>query len=367
MPSLPFAGQVCLSMIVRNEAAVIARCLASVRPAITSWAIVDTGSVDGTQDMVRECLADLPGHLLERPWVDFASNRNQALELARGQADYALIIDADEILEIDPGIAAPPTLDAAAYYLDQIMGYGDFAFASAKLLRLDAGWRWRGVLHEYPALDPQPAIGRLAGLRVRSFPDGARSQRPQREKYLDDAAVLRKALRAEPDNARYAFYLAQSLRDAGETAAALEAYRHRMVMGGWAEERWYAAFQVGALLEQQHAPAAEVIDAWLHAFDLRPTRAEPMCELARYLRLMQRHASAHACARAAAELPLPDDLLFVDRSVYLWRARDEQAVSAYYCGHRAESRQLCLSLLDNPALPVTERERIRRNAEFGDA
>jgi len=50
---------ICLCMIVKNEAAVIERCLASVRPLIDTWVISDTGSTDGTQDLIR---ADLVWH-----------------------------------------------------------------------------------------------------------------------------------------------------------------------------------------------------------------------------------------------------------------------------------------------------------------
>ena len=48
---------ICLNMIVKNEAHVIARCLASARPLVDAWCIVDTGSSDGTQDKVRELMA----------------------------------------------------------------------------------------------------------------------------------------------------------------------------------------------------------------------------------------------------------------------------------------------------------------------
>ena len=47
-------------MIVRNEAPVIRRCLASVLPIIDYWAIVDTGSTDGTQGLITEYLEGVP-------------------------------------------------------------------------------------------------------------------------------------------------------------------------------------------------------------------------------------------------------------------------------------------------------------------
>ncbi|MDO8336144.1 MAG: glycosyltransferase, partial [Candidatus Saccharibacteria bacterium] len=49
-----------LNMIVKNEAHVILRCLASVKPWIDSWCIVDTGSSDGTQDIIQDYLKDIP-------------------------------------------------------------------------------------------------------------------------------------------------------------------------------------------------------------------------------------------------------------------------------------------------------------------
>jgi hypothetical protein len=50
---------ICLNMIVRNEAHIIREALDSVAPHIASWVIVDTGSDDGTQDMIGSHMADL--------------------------------------------------------------------------------------------------------------------------------------------------------------------------------------------------------------------------------------------------------------------------------------------------------------------
>ena len=110
------APSIALSMIVKNEAHVIARCLESVRPLLTHWVIVDTGSTDGTQEVIRASMAGIPGELHERPWKDFAHNRNEALELARGKADYVLVIDADDLLAIPEGFALP-ALASDAYQL----------------------------------------------------------------------------------------------------------------------------------------------------------------------------------------------------------------------------------------------------------
>jgi len=74
--SQPIVG---LCMIVKNEIDVIARCLESVRPLIGHWTIVDTGSTDGTIEKIRSVMAELPGQLHERPWIDFGTNRTEAI------------------------------------------------------------------------------------------------------------------------------------------------------------------------------------------------------------------------------------------------------------------------------------------------
>ena len=52
-------------MIVRNEAPIIERCLESVMKFIDHWVIVDTGSTDGTQQLIQQVLRNVPGELIE--------------------------------------------------------------------------------------------------------------------------------------------------------------------------------------------------------------------------------------------------------------------------------------------------------------
>lgn len=99
---------ICLNMIVKNESHVIRRCLDSVKNLIDYWVIVDTGSTDGTQEIIRDHLKEVPGQLFERPWKDFGYNRTEALELAKDQGDYLLFMDADDWLEFDSDFELPP-------------------------------------------------------------------------------------------------------------------------------------------------------------------------------------------------------------------------------------------------------------------
>src|ERR1035437_5372392 len=95
-----------LSMIVKNEAKLILRCLESVLPLIDFVMISDTGSTDGTQKIIGEFLDErgLAGSGHEDRWRNFSINRNMALDhLHKWPVDYAFVIDADDTLEIAPG------------------------------------------------------------------------------------------------------------------------------------------------------------------------------------------------------------------------------------------------------------------------
>ncbi|GAB2473375.1 glycosyltransferase family 2 protein [Comamonas humi] len=348
-------------MIVKDESAVIERCLSLVRPYVDSWVIVDTGSSDDTMARIEAAMAGIPGKLHQRPWRDFGHNRSEAAALAYASgADYLLFMDADDSFVPQPGFAWP-ALDADAYALmlvSEQMQYTRSALVSTRLQ-----WRWVGVLHEYPdSTPPAASTPLLEGLHILSTREGARSRDP--DKYKKDAAVLRAALQREPDNARYAFYMAQSLRDAGELQQALEAYRQRMAMGGWYEEQWRAALEAARLEERLGSPLAVVQQSYLAAFELRVQRAEPLVDLARVMRGQQRFALAYLYAGQACKLPMPDDRLFVEKAGYHWMRWDELSIAAYYVGEYQESLRLCEQLLANPVLPESQRARVEANRQF---
>ena len=351
-------------MIVKNEAPVIRRCLDSVRPLIDRWVIVDTGSTDGTQAIIREHLKNLPGELHERPWQDFAHNRSEALALARPQADYSLIMDADDTLVVPKGYRLP-RLTADAYALD--IDHGSIRYQRTQVVKNALPWRYVGVLHEFLKCEGAGPAQRLPLLYRMHF-DGARRRDPKT--YARDAEVLERALKAETDpmlRARYTFYLAQSCRDCGEKKKALKRYLERSGLGQWSEEVYVSLLEAARLMEQLKERERNVIEAYRKAAAAAPHRAEALHAGARYCREHKQYAQGYEFAKAGLRIPVPADGLFVEAWVHEWGLLDELSTNAYWAGHYRESWEACQSLLANPKVPAGQRGRIQANAGYAGA
>jgi glycosyltransferase involved in cell wall biosynthesis len=348
-------------MIVKNEAGVIRRCLDSVRPFIHHWVIVDTGSSDGTEDIIRGHFSGVPGELHARPWKNFGHNRSEALALAQGKADYILVIDADEEIVASPGFVMPSGADA--YLVRYGFAGSPVTWHRATFIKASLPWRYEGVLHEYLECGQKLDRQKLEGLRVVSYTDGARNKDPV-EKYVNDARILEQGLRDEPNNLRYVFYLAQSYRDAQDFDKAIETYERRASLGGWDEEVYYSLFQVAVLKQRAKRPAEAIVGAYLRAYQYRPSRAEALVELAAYYRGTKEWALAELFARAALTIAPSGDILFVDTAAYEWRSLDELAIATYYLGKYDESAALNRRLLSEGKIPASHHPRIQQNLEF---
>ncbi len=354
------APTICLNMIVRDEADVICELFDSMVPFISTWVIVDTGSTDGTQDLIRSYFAErgVPGVLYERPWRNFGANRTEALELAQGHADYIWQMDADDLLVGTPDLGE---LTADSYQIRAKCG--DIAFWRRHIFRDGVPWRWIGVLHEYSTCDEPFIEARLEGeCWLEGRAGGARSQDP--DKFLRDAELLLAEVLRNPDDCRSVFYLAQSYRSHGDLRSARQWYARRAEMGDWPEEVFYSLFQVATCMEALNEPWPMVEHAYLKAWAYRPTRAEPLCAIASHYRAEREWQLGYFFAERAAQIPLPEDALFVRERDYTITARDEQAICAYWIGKHHESFILFHQLLSRDDLTDSARQRIVTNRDF---
>jgi glycosyltransferase involved in cell wall biosynthesis len=74
---------ICLNMIVKNEAHIITETFDNILKYIplTYWVISDTGSTDGTQEVIKDYFKskNIGGELFQDEWRDFGHNRTLAL------------------------------------------------------------------------------------------------------------------------------------------------------------------------------------------------------------------------------------------------------------------------------------------------
>lgn len=349
--------KVCLNMIVKNESQVITRCLESVKPLIDYWVIVDTGSDDGTQQIIKDYLKDIPGELHERPWKNFSHNRNEALQLALNKGDYILFMDADDTL-VYPQNYKWPALDLDCYYMT--IRYSGSRYFRIFLIKSTPDWSWIGVLHEAISSPLPKSSTLLEEIYYHVNGGGNRSQDPQ--KFLKDAKILEDALDKEPDNARYAFYLAQSYKDAQVYDKALINYEKRLGMKGWDQEIFYSMYQIGLLQETLQKDPEVYLNSYKKAYALCPSRIEPLYRLATYHRQKGEHQKGYDIALLGLSKPeASSDALFIEQWIYDYGLLLEFSICAYWLERYSDSLLASQLILSQKDLPQNVRDCAQNN------
>jgi glycosyltransferase involved in cell wall biosynthesis len=342
---------VCLCMIVKNEEKCLERCLRSTLGLIDTWLICDTGSTDRTRDIIKEFLGHLPGLLVERPWRNFGANRTELMELARGKADYMLLLDAD--MTVTYGDAAKSMLEDDAYYLRYS---GDVEYSQMLLVSGCKEWRYVGVTHEYIHCDNLGTTGQCEDIYVTHYADGGM----RADKYERDIRLLLEGLREEPGNSRYVFYLGRSYACLGQWDRALEYYMKCTEMDGWAEEVFYSLWMIARITDTHLGDWAEAQYAFIRAWEFRRHRMEPLYDLILGYRERKEYDRAYALALPSLKAPYPGgDLLFISRWIYTWGLLYEFVISSCNVGDYKGCIQAGGQLLENPDLPEEKKEYVR--------
>lgn len=354
--------RLCLTMMVKNESHIIERCLESVVDIIDYWVICDTGSTDGTQEIIQRYFdkANIQGELHQHEWKDYGHNRTLTLQCAKGKADYLLLADADYIFHIH-NTEFKAGLNAVSYQYYNISEA--LKYTMLKLLSGDEEWRYVGVTHEYIECVTQPDAKpeTLHDIHVEERYDGGNRD----TKFDNDIRLLTQGLKDEPHNPRYMFYLAQSYRDTGQYEDAIKYYQMRINEGGWIEEVFYSYYSITYCLVKLNRPLGEIMEAALRGFQVHPTRLESLYEAIRYCREKEYYEIGYLLGQSIISYAFPiEDGLFVHKAIYEWMLKDEVSVCAYHVGAYRESLNLSIDVINTPNIPRESLMRVRKNIAF---
>ena len=160
MMEVKMGATVSVCLIVKNEEAVLKRCLDSLKGIADEYVIVDTGSDDGT----KKIASAYTDRIYDFEWTDdFAAARNYAF--SKCSCDYIYSADADEILDekaAEQFKALKEALDGSVdivqfLYTNQLEYNTTYNYdreLRPKLYRRLRSFVWEGEVHEQVRLDP---------------------------------------------------------------------------------------------------------------------------------------------------------------------------------------------------------------------
>lgn len=328
-----------LTMIVKNEGAIIGRALDAALPHCAGYVISDTGSTDDTVEKIAEAAArhGAPGLVWQAEWKNFGHNRTLSADRARSWISeqgwkpgeyYLLMLDGDMVLCVADDFDRS-VLTGHAYSIVQKQPGLDYP--NTRLHRADLPWKSHGVTHEFWACNPFHLDGSVLDVE-KIYIDDRNDGGAKADKFERDERLLRQGLVDEPENqSRYMFYLAQTLCDVGKYREAIEWYDKRRLIPDHPDEPWYCLFRKGlCLLQLGDAQAADVL---LRAYNERPIRAEPLYYLARHYREQSQSHVALALTELAQKIPYPAGAFFVETGIYTGRVLAEEiAINAWHAG-----------------------------------
>ena len=328
------ANLLCVSMILKDEAHCIAKTLDSCRDWVDRWVILDTGSTDGTQDLLRAELGNKLD-LYEEPFVDFSTSRNRALDLCGVGFTFILMLSADEEVDNPKAmreyLAARATdnrLQAEAYRVS--VAYPGCDYDSNRVIRSRAPWRYVGATHEVivrPGGNPE--VERVEGSKIIHHVDSKAES--QQDRYKRDVKLLSAAVKDDPSDTRAWFYLGLSKFWTGDNFGAIHAMQKRIDLAGWNEEVFYARLVQARASCRAGLPWSRSLEFYLQAHSTRPTRAEPLADVAKHYHEAEDHASCVLFASRAFAIPYPaGDVLFVEKAIYDWAVADTLAIHTFY-------------------------------------
>lgn len=332
-----------LILMIRNEEKILKRCLEAVEAVVDAFCICDTGSTDTSCEIATDFLKTHDGCLTTEPWKDFGYNRTVSFKNAQTYlkktgwdlaTTYGLLLDADMVFV--PGTMKSAELGHEGYTI--VQKAGNLEYPNTRLVRMDYDWSCRGVTHEY-------WDGPTKGLSVSiCHIDDRNDGGCKSDKFERDVRLLEQGLADEPENGRYMFYLAQTYNGVGKLKECIAMYKKRIAIGGWEEELWYSHYMIGkSWLALKNIPKFE--EWMLRAYERRPSRAEPIYQLAKHFRDVSQHHKAYHYTQVGLSIPMTTDSLFVETDVYSGLFEYEATILLFYIGQRQKGLDMSIQYL----------------------
>ena len=351
--------------MVKDEQAVIEKTLEPfVKAGINSFLIFDTGSTDNTIPIIQHFFKKhnvQRYHIIQEPFIDFATSRNRALDLADElfpESPFFLMPDAEWYIHNVQGLidfcTARLDKDIACYLIRLINEEIDFGVF--RLIRAKSHPRFIGVVHETIPVSVSERVPREIYFELGISKQGTEKSRQRWER---DLALLLKEYEKNPNDSRTTFFLAQTYECLGDWQNAYHYYKIRSQQQGWLEEDYETMYRLGYVTEALSASDSNytwhmAYDYYCTAHGMLPHRAEPLVRIAdHYCRTtLKNGALGYLFAKRACELPYPEhDYVGIDTYVYNFKRYELLSIFALGVGDIASGESATRKALHYKEVP----------------
>lgn len=337
-----------LNFICKNESHIIRRMLESAKPITDLIVAIDTGSTDGTQQIIQQFGSEnnIPTYVFEHPFDTFSLSRNKALQHLQKVVDdlhwdkenvWGFWADCDERFLIESDFKKE-SLEKDIY---NVMGeIEQFSYAHSCFFRLSKDFYWYGPVHETIMWNnPEIKVALLPYILIKGDKAGYSWKGDLEAKYIRYAQMLEDFINTKDRSERWVLYTAQSFGVASEFSKnpenrkkwltkALQYFQERAQMisvpESQNEEQAYAQLQVGKILCLLEHPWPVVKAALVNAYRLDPLRAEPLMQMILHYKIEKDWSKAYRYSTLAlktfqGKCPLGKRFIGLAPSLYNWK------------------------------------------------
>lgn len=267
--------EISLCMIVKDEEAILNRCLLSVQNLVDEIVIVDTGSTDTTKMIAQQYGAKI----FDFTWCnDFSRARNYAF--GHASKEYILWLDADDYISPEnqskllalknDGAVAADSISMIYSLVRDKNGVTTCSLRRNRIVKRANHFQWIGSIHEY--LDVKGAVFHSD---IEIWHDKHRTHSDRNLKIYQK--MVEKGVALLP---RDQYYYANELYDNLLYEQAIQVYEAFLAQGlGWVEDNKQATVRLVACLEKTNQ-FDRIMPFILNSFQWGIPHAELCCRLA---------------------------------------------------------------------------------------
>jgi len=349
------ASIACLIMC-KDEKERIVTTLNSAKDWVSMFIVFDTGSSDGTQDIIRNwCEKNHKElHMIEGKFADFSVSRNALLDFSdKFNAEYQLLMDSSDELKTGKELQSFCNQNSQSknpytgFLIKQVWFCGNStqSYFNVRLVKARHKWRYRGQTHEYIYSPEVEDVKPLKIPHIILYQDRTLDNNKSFPRFSRDRALLWNEYNKNPKDQRTIFYMSQTMGCLGQLDLSYKYYKIRSRLGGFDEEVFHSLMRCGDISRLLKHYDEEAISWYTNAFAFLQ-RAEPLLYLADMFRAKGKWAVSYMYMKMATLLDFPSNaILFVDRDAYDYKRWTMMAVITFKYSRQVENQELKAKLI----------------------